>query len=380
MKPANIYIDEFGNAHLDLVKAGTFSHFVYTSVVLDQADVPKARELRETICRNFRLGPDLKSSNIKDKHFYKRYNILMELVNKLDFSIDVLVIDKSRIDSEGLKQKRTFYKYFQSLFVSKYNQRFDTYHIWADAVGEDFRRELQYYVNTKGVQRDLFHPDRSFQLSDDRSEEKLVQLADFISGCVGKIFCTSHAHEQARELYNLIHSRTSVEYFPFETSRPFVAGKADDLVDHEIRKMNWMSIEKYYQKRTANPEKSRLLGYLSLQSEINPDRLVATHDILLYLQRFFPGYTLDKLRTLVRDLRYDGLFIVSHSGKPGYKLANSYQDIYEHFNHFLKYVIPMLQKVQILNETISSHSFNRINPIEKDENMIKLRELLSGLN
>jgi hypothetical protein len=379
LKAANIYIDEFGNSHLDLSKSGTFSHFVYTSVVLDKTNVSKARDVRETICRNFRLGPNLKSSNIKDKQFYKRINILMELIDTLDFSIDVLVIDKSKIDSEGLKQKRTFYKYFQSLFVSKYNDRFDTYYIWADAVGTDFRKELQNYVNTKGVQRDLFNPDRSFQLTDDKNEEKLVQLADFISGCVGKIFCTSHAHSQAREIYNLLHSRVSVDYFPFESSRPFVTGKADDIIDHEIRKMNLLSIEKYYQRTNTNPEKSRLLDYLRLQSEINPERLVPTHDILMYLQHFFPSYTTEKLRTLVRDLRYDGLFIVSHAGKPGYKLANSYQDIYEHFNHFLKYVIPMLQKVQILNETISSHSFNKINPIEKDENMVKLKELLSGM-
>jgi len=83
---------------------------------------------------------------------------------------------------------------------------------------------------------------------------------------------------------------------------------------------------------------------------------------------------------LVRDLRYEGLFVVSHSGKPGYKLANSYYDISEHFTHFLKYIIPMLQKIHILNSTISSNSFNKINPIEKDPNMLKLKELLAGLS
>jgi len=366
---------------LDLSKTGTFSHFVYSSIVMDQVDVEKGKELREAICRNFRLGPDLKSANLKDRQFYKRINILMELVDKLDFSIDLLVIDKSKIDSEGLKQKRTFYKYFQSLFVSKYNHRFDTYFIWADAVGTDFQKELQDYVNTKGIQRDLSHPERSFQLSDDKKGEKLIQLADFISGCMGKIFCTSHAHDQARELYNLIHSRVSVSYFPFDSSKGLESKKADDAFDQQIRKMNLASIEKYYETMNvkANHEKSRLLEYLRLQSEINPDRLVFSHEILMYMQQFFPNYTIEKMRTLVRDLRYDGLFIISHAGKPGYKLATCYQDIYEHFNHFLKYVIPMLQKVQILNEHISSHSFNKINPIEKDVNMIKLKELLSGM-
>lgn len=119
MNPAYIFIDEFGNSHLDLSKNGTFSHFIYTSVVLDENFIEKAREVRKDICHKFRLGPDIKSSNIKEKNFDKRLKILEYLVSNLDFHIDILVIDKSRIDSLGLLDKRTFYKYFQKNFVRK---------------------------------------------------------------------------------------------------------------------------------------------------------------------------------------------------------------------------------------------------------------------
>ncbi|MBT9392903.1 hypothetical protein KLP40_06995 [Hymenobacter sp. NST-14] len=324
----------------------------------------------------------MKSSNIKEKHFHKRINILKDLVDNLDFSIDVLAINKSYISSEGLKQKRTFYKYFQNLFVSKYNNRYNRYDIWADAVGTDFRNELSNYIQQNGLKWDLFYPERTFQLTDEKSGEKLVQLADFISGCIGKIFCTSHQHERARELYNIIHARTFVEYFPFDSSSVIYSLDPNETMDQEIRKINLQSIEKYIYNNDikSSHEKSIILNYLRLQSEINPKRLVSTLELVLYLRRFFSQFTVEKLRILIRDLRFEGLFIISHSGKPGYKLATSYQDIYEHFNHFLKYVIPMLQKVQILNEALSSHSFNKINPIEKDGNMHKLKELLSGLN
>ncbi len=380
MNKANIYIDEFGNTHLDLSKAGTFSHFVYASVIINKDDTQKARDLRSKLCRNYKLGPDMKSSNIKDAHFTKRLNILSELVASLDFNIDVLVVDKAKIDSEGLKFKRVFYKYFQSLFVNKYNRKFEAYSIWADKVGEEFMHELNTYVN-KSVQKDLFHPDRSFQIADEKKGEKLIQLADFICGCVGKIFCTSHSHERAREIYNIIHSRISVDYFPFDSSKKTPTGEGGYGIDEQIRQMNFKVIQKYFDnpKSYINKEKARLLDYLRLQSEINPTRLVPTNEILVYLLNYFPNYSSDKIRTLVRDLRYEGLFIISHSGKPGYKLANSYEDISEHFKHFMKYVIPMLQKIQILNASISSNSFNKINPIEKDPTMIELRELLSGL-
>lgn len=380
MNPAYIFIDEFGNSHLDLSKNGTFSHFIYTSVVLDENFIEKAREVRKDICHKFRLGPDIKSSNIKEKNFDKRLKILEYLVSNLDFHIDILVIDKSRIDSLGLLDKRTFYKYFQKNFVRKYNERFDSFSIYADSVGTDFKCELQDFVLNNGINRDLFNPDRFFELTDDKTGEKLVQLAHFISGCVGKIFCLSHSSPRAKEIYERIHQRLSVDYFPYETSQSYFLNNSNNEYDILIREMNSQSVYKFIDKDFSNKQEHiRLLEYLQLQSQIDPLRLVPTTEILYYLQKFYPNYTTEKLRLLVRDLRYDGLFIISHSGKPGYKLASSYQDIYENFNHFLKYVIPMLQKVQIMNQSLSSISMNKINPIEKDINMLQLKDLLNAL-
>src|SRR5690606_31453428 len=101
---------------------GTFSHFVYCSLIINQKDRVKAEDLRRQIALDNRLGKDIKSKNIGDKYFDRRLKVLRQLVAGLDFTIDVLVIDKSRLDkAEGLKQKQIFYKYFQNLFVKKYN-------------------------------------------------------------------------------------------------------------------------------------------------------------------------------------------------------------------------------------------------------------------
>jgi len=380
MNKAYIFIDEFGNSHLDLSKSGTFSHFIYTSIIIDEKLIEKARQVRSDICQKFRLGPDIKSKNIKVKDFDKRLQILEYLIDNLDFHIDVLIIDKSRIDSIGLLDKRTFYKYFQKTFVRKYNERFESFSIFADAVGTDFKSELQDFVIVNGIDRDLFNPDRAFELTDDKTGEKLVQLADFVSGCLGKIFCLSHSSPRAKEIYDKLHQRLSVDYFPYETSQSFYLDTSNKAFDGIIRDMNFQSVYKYLEKENNNKyEHIRLLEYLQLQNQIDSLRLVPTHELLAYLQKFYPNYTIDKLRLLVRDLRYDGLLIISHSGKPGYKLASSYQDIYQNFNHFLKYVIPMLQKVQAMNKSLSANSMNKINPIEKDVNMQQLKDLLNAL-
>jgi len=380
MKHANIYIDEFGNTHLDLSKQGTFSHFIYSSVIINSKDTQKAREIREKICKDFRLGNVLKSSNIKDSKFEKRLRILKRLFDELDFNIDILVIDKSRIESEGLRYKKVFYKYFQSLFVKKYNSRYERFSIWADQVGDNlFKNELQSYVS-RSVQKDLFNQYRDFQLSDDIADEELLQIADFITGCIGKIFCTSHFHPRAKEIFNIINTRISVQYFPFERTYPLSQFKEVDKLDTQIQEINFETINKFIANSSnIDDEKHRLIEYLFLQNQINNERLVSIHELQIHLSNFSSIITNDKIRALIRDLRYEGLFIISHSGKSGYKLASSYYDIKEHFNHFMKYIVPMLQKIQILNKTISISSFNKINPIEKDLELLNLKELIGAL-
>ncbi|MFP3671086.1 hypothetical protein SB717_39065, partial [Priestia sp. SIMBA_032] len=66
-----------------------------------------------------------------------------------------MVVDKSNLSGDGLKIKKTFYKYFQSLFVEKYNNIYESYSINADKVGEEFKIELQDYVRKKSISRDL---------------------------------------------------------------------------------------------------------------------------------------------------------------------------------------------------------------------------------
>ena len=313
--------------------------------------------------------------------FGRRLAALYELITGLDFTIDVLVIDKAKLEgADGLKHKQVFYKYFQNLFVTKYSSRFKSFEIIADKVGESFKYELQQYVRTNGIQTDLFNPDRSFHLKDDYTEEPLLQLADIVCGSIGKIFCSSHSETRAKELLNALHSRTSVDFFPYN-QRIFLPSIENKDIDNQIATVTLNLITDFI---TNNPLKTqveyvRLIEYLILYHDIDQNKLISTYEIVRYLEQFYPGITEDRVRLLVRNLRYEGLFIVSHSGKSGYKLAANYNDIEEYFNHFLKYVIPMLQKIKILNESVSLSTFNKINPLEKDIAFLQLKELLSAL-
>ena len=59
-EPALILIDEFGNTHLDLSKGGTFSHFIYCSIIIPLKDRAQANLVRQQISKNHFFGKELK--------------------------------------------------------------------------------------------------------------------------------------------------------------------------------------------------------------------------------------------------------------------------------------------------------------------------------
>ena len=384
MEKAKIFIDEFGNSHLNLTKQGTFSHFVYASVIFPESEIEKARALRKEICLKFRLGKDIKSNNLGDKkYFQRRLNILQFLIENLDFTIDVLVVDKSKLDKDegGLRFKKVFYKYFQKVLIKKYNQIYNSYDIYLDKLGFDsFRKELVYFIENNATQRDLFNPDRTFQLSDDKTDEKLVQYADIIAGSLGRLFCLSHYNSESDKIYEILHTRMSVSYYPYLKVDNNEAQQTK-LLSKEISLLNLESLKNYLEtsQKSEDALKRRLLEYLYTNSKIDSERLVPSFELINFLKNFSKTITEDKLRLLIRDLRYEGLFIISHSGKPGYKLASNYSDIEQHFSHFMKYIIPMLNKIKVLNQNISQLSFNKINPLEKDNQFERIKKLIEQL-
>ncbi len=166
LSEVNVYIDEFGNAHLNLSKAGTFSHFVYTAIVIKRENIQEAYKLRYEISKKFLQGHPIKSSSRAlsndDRGFQKRLNILQYL-RSLDFIIFSLVIDKKKIDGDGLKYKDVFYKYFNKVFLKGFVKTYDSFEIYADKLGyPDFQRNLIQYVYDNAIQKDLFNPHRSW--------------------------------------------------------------------------------------------------------------------------------------------------------------------------------------------------------------------------
>ena len=374
-----VFIDEFGNTHLDLGKSGTFSHFIYTSIIIGQDKREEAEQMLAGIRKDFNQGSALKSSSISrdDRGFNKRLNILKRLLG-LDFIVYALVVDKKKIDGDGLRYKQSFYKYFKRIFVDQIGERYDQYDITSDRLGgTEFQQSLEEYIRRISVQPDLFNQDRAYRLAEDRVEEPLVQLADFLSGCIGMIFCDSHAHERGHELLDLLEKRTFPDFFPNQRGN-YLGGALirDAATDREIAGIALDAAVKAIEGGGLSDDSTEVLKFLLLVFRVSPDRLVEKHDLVERVKRVSHGYTVEALRQSIQELRDAGVLISSIPGKSGYKIPNCENDVIGFYNRYLNSIIPMLRRVKVSEKILRMESLNQVDILTEENNLHTLSELL----
>lgn len=372
---AYIYFDEYGNSFLDTEsKLGTPSHFIYTAVVIDEKDIEKAKILRQEISNKYRQGSPLKSSKLKIE---KRLNIITEFKN-LDFGIFSLVIDKRKIDNKNLEDKTVFYKFFQRIFLTQFVEKYERFEIYFDKIGEEkFQQSLRNYIGKRVFQPTLFQPDRIYKIADDKFEEPLIQIADFFSGCVGKIYCSSHKDKDADKIFNEINSKLFVDFFPYETSNYLGKYNKDiDISDKNVGTLCVKIVLDYLKSEKSTIEETELLKHLLLIYKTDPYRLSESYELVNVLKRVNKKYTIEHLRELISSLRYKGLIIVSIEGKYGYKIPNKKNDLIGFYNRYLKSIIPMLTKMSIANNQIKKEFFE-IDIFKENQNLNLIQEFIN---
>ena len=386
MDKVHIFMDEFGNAHLDLSKAGTFSHFVYTAVVIKDENIEKAREIRYNISKKYLQGHIIKSSarsvGNNPKGNKKRVQILNQ-INELDFAIFTLVIDKSKLDSIGLSYHQVFYKYFSKIFLKSVIANYDQFAIYADKIGyPEFQSSLKRYIAENVVQLNLFNRNRSYVLADDKTEEPLIQFADFISGSIGKVYCTSHSQPVGLETLKIFNNRIFIDYFPYE--RRYIQGVSPDSgalsdKDDAISTICYeIAVEflKSSDDKKVSIEAYAILEHLLIYRETLPIKLVETHELVKRIRKINSTYTETTLRTDIQKLRDQGVVIASIIGKSGYKIPSSVDDMLGFYNRYLNSIIPMLKRISLSNKAIGAKSVGEIKLLSEKYNLNKLSELI----
>jgi hypothetical protein len=384
MQHLHIFIDEFGNTSLHPGKAAVFSHFVLTAVLIEETKLALARELQADISQRYFQGHPIQSSRIAndDNGLQQRIDILKEL-RPLDFIVLSLVINKSKVTGQGLDQREVFYKYFNRIFLKQFPKNFTAFSIHAHQLGwPEFSSSLQHYITTKVIQRDLFAPDRTYQLVTDQQQEPLLQLADFLSGCLGLIYCTSHSHEKAVFLFDLLHDRTFVDFFPFEKTDFSISIPARDQEKNKLiaRIAAESAREVLAAGHKLSEEALAVLHYLYLMFRTAPERLIEKYELIDKVKKMHPGFTEQQLRVCIQHLRDSGVLIASIQGKSGYKLPDRVEDIAGFYNRYLNSIVPMINRINICNRKLLVNSLQEVDLLQANSSYSLLHELIKTLD
>ena len=377
MEKVYVFGDEFGTSTLNNNDVKNITHFVYSAIIIKESNLDNARRIRNEISNKFLSGNKIKSSSRALKNDIKRLDILNYLVKNLDFTVHLLVINKDELSKEqgGLRFKEVFYKYFQKIFIGLINNSYHDFKIVMDSlISEDFHSDLKSYLASQ-ISNSLFD---NYEMSNDLNEP-LIQFADLISGSFGRIVNPSFDSNIKDEIFSILKSRIiKTSFFPKKDKTiHFKKHQESEIINKEIYNIVKTDAENLLDKDNDLIHKHVLSQLLTYQT-ISPKHFVYTYELVNSIKYYLgKDISTENLRIVIRDLRYKGIIVVSNTNKGGYKLAVNKNDVYQYFNHYLKYVIPMLQKVDIANSIFKSKTVGEFIPLEDMDSLKKLVESLT---
>lgn len=179
-----VFIDDSGDAGFQIEK-GSSRFFVISCVIFD--DDLEAEKVSVALKQ---LKRDLKSKKIEfkfNKCDKKERKEFLKTVNKFEFKIRALVIDKKKIKSEYLKKsKESFYGYaIKSVLKNNKDTILDAKVRIDGSGGRQFRKTFQAYLRRE---LNLYKPVMKNCKLIDSKENILIQMADMIAGTIRRYY------------------------------------------------------------------------------------------------------------------------------------------------------------------------------------------------
>lgn len=381
------YIDEYGAFGFQLDKPNVSTHFIITAIIVEEKDVQALTDKAECIRKKYFQTGEIKSSKVGRKH-NRRKQILDEIL-KLPFRIFAFVVDKKLIyPQSGLRYKQSFYKFLNNIVYSELSINFKKLRIIADEVGSsDYMRSFYSYVKSKQkIIRTLFDD----EISDDtdivfeNSKRSLVQISDFLSGCLAYTYDDKKKLEaDGYNYYSILKFKINrIKVFP-ETSDSFdIADSAiSTKYNAEIAEICFRKAKMFVEQHKGSDDdvvKQQVitLNYLLFRFMNNDMRhYIPTKELINNL--VYSGY--DKLsmqyfrNKIIARLRDNDVIISSSSN--GYKIPSTEEELYDFVNHGKTIILPMLSRLRKCNDIIKMGTNGKIDLFDKAE-YHSLKELL----
>mgnify|MGYP001343427301 CR=1 FL=1 len=372
------FIDESGDPSLEIEKDGVSSYYVIGAILISGDDnLALCRQLAETVRQtNFGEG-EIKSSSVGKN--IKRRRVILNDLSKLPLVFYAFIIDKQNIYKDsGLKFKKSYIKYSHGRLYKRLYKSFSSLHVVADEHGHpEFMESFKLYLK-KNYQRNLFdHEDFSFANS---TSEILLQIADFLSGSVQRIF----SGKDPRDVFNEFSAITIMleKWPPSADSLGFMEGlETSEKFDNIVAEQGIMHARSFIDAPSSvdNEEiesQVETVRYLLYKYELNPYGYVSTKEILNHLNQTREAELKEhRFRShVIARLRNNGVIIAS--GSNGYKLPNCSTDMDTFVSLVNTQTIPYLKRLSYARRQLilATKGGYEIIPKEKYPDLLKCIE------
>lgn len=186
-----VLIDESGDAGFKLARGST-PHFVVAMVIFDDfKEAERTSAIIEAARVSLRIKTEFKfnksAAQVKDGFF--------ESVASCKFSVRALVVDKSKIYSDNLREnKDRFYNFFVKSLLQHDNDVLIGARVKIDGSGDrEFKRELAAYLKRESESGKI----ASVKFAESH-RDNLIQLADMVAGAIARSYREDDRNEHDR--------------------------------------------------------------------------------------------------------------------------------------------------------------------------------------
>jgi hypothetical protein len=373
------FIDESGNNSFEFETQGNC--FIVSAIICTEENLHGIERQIDEVRRKYNFqSSELKSSKIAGNHS-KRIKILNEFEDS-NFTVVTLIVDKKRLNSQGFKYKKSFYKYLNGILYKNLYESFRTLSITVDELGSNpFMLEFKKYVIKNHVV-DLFGGS-DFDMTNSRGS-KLIQLADLYAGSMNYTISENKAGEHSKELQNILSKKTSqIIHFPkiyHETS-------LDELIQHNdydsnVSEVAIYKIRQFLELSDAsdkfNSIQKQFLNILLLNFEAGfKGRYTSTKEILNHINYATenPLSTEVFRNKIIAKLRDKGIIISSN--RSGYKIPNSLNDVQSFVKLNKNIILPMIERIKIARAIVKTATINNIDILDTEPNK-RLKKLIDN--
>lgn len=356
--PQVAWVDEYGDSNLDTSIASVSGCFILTAVVLDAGAVDAVRVQVEAVRKRHFQNGEMKSSGV-GKNDKRREKVLADLAT-VPFRFYALVVDKAAIKSDGgLAYRHSFVKFLHWKVYGALYRAFPHLSIVADEYGtKEFMEGFAAYVRKRHIPT-LFYQSAAFEHGNSKGEP-LLQLADFLSGSLARLFDVKKKTSRPEGLVTLLGQRAiSVESWPLDffgrgDERAPGEGEQDYLIrsyalrtasefaeKHEDAKDEWL-------RRQVVAAKHLLFQFTMLDDAA----YVQTGKLEAVLAE--AGLPVDErlLRANVIGPLRDAGVLVASSPSGGYKIPRGHDELYQYVRMSAGMIGPMLHRIRTAREAV----------------------------